>query len=113
MHLWIPNAGSSNKTLSFQRYPYPAFYSDPLLLGLENLLPLIIVVAFFYTCINTVKYIAVEKERQLKEAMKIMGLPSWLHWMAWFVKTQIMLLVAISLITILLCVSCFLRVVAE
>ncbi|KAL9704634.1 hypothetical protein quinque_008152 [Culex quinquefasciatus] len=88
-----------------RRYPYPAFYSDPLLLGLENLLPLIIVVAFFYTCINTVKYIAVEKERQLKEAMKIMGLPSWLHWMAWFVKTQIMLLVAISLITILLCVS--------
>uniref|UniRef100_A0A182LRE6 ABC transporter domain-containing protein n=1 Tax=Anopheles culicifacies TaxID=139723 RepID=A0A182LRE6_9DIPT len=36
------------------RYPYPPFYSDVLLTGLENLLPLIIVIAFFYTCINTV-----------------------------------------------------------
>ncbi|XP_055599142.1 phospholipid-transporting ATPase ABCA3-like [Uranotaenia lowii] len=88
-----------------RRYPYPPFYSDPLLLGLENLLPLIIIVAFFYSCINTVKYIAVEKERQLKEAMKIMGLSTWLHWTAWFVKSLILLLVSISLITVLLCVS--------
>ncbi|XP_053680207.1 phospholipid-transporting ATPase ABCA3-like [Anopheles nili] len=87
------------------RYPYPPFYSDLLLTGLENLLPLIIVIAFFYTCINTVKYITVEKERQLKEAMKIMGLSSWLHWTAWFVKCIILLIISISMITILLCVS--------
>ncbi|XP_050098673.1 phospholipid-transporting ATPase ABCA3-like [Anopheles aquasalis] len=87
------------------RYPYPPFYSDVLLTGLENLLPLIIVIAFFYTCINTVKYITVEKERQLKEAMKIMGLSSWLHWSAWFVKCIALLLISISIITVLLCVS--------
>ncbi|XP_065074347.1 phospholipid-transporting ATPase ABCA3-like [Ochlerotatus camptorhynchus] len=37
--------------------------------------------------------------------MKIMGLPSSLHWTAWYVKSMILLLVSISLITVLLCVS--------
>ncbi|XP_038108176.1 ATP-binding cassette sub-family A member 3 [Culex quinquefasciatus] len=88
-----------------QRFPYPPYYSDPLLTGLENLLPLIIVIAFFYSAINTVKYITVEKERQLKETMKIMGLSSWLHWAAWFVKCILLLAISISLITVLLCVD--------
>lgn len=90
---------------NFQRFPYPPFYNDPLLRGLENLFPAIIMIAFFYSCINTVKFITLEKERQLKESMKIMGLSGWLHWMAWFVKTLILLSISISLITILLCVS--------
>ncbi|XP_058835899.1 phospholipid-transporting ATPase ABCA3-like [Topomyia yanbarensis] len=88
-----------------ERFPYPPYYSDPLLTGLENLLPLIIVIAFFYSAINIVKYITVEKERQLKETMKMMGLSSWLHWSAWFVKCVLLLAVSISLVTILLCLD--------
>ncbi|XP_055533387.1 phospholipid-transporting ATPase ABCA3-like [Wyeomyia smithii] len=91
--------------VELRRYPHPPFYSDPLLLGLENLLPIIIIVAFFYTCINTVKYITVEKELQLKESMKIMGLSSWLHWTAWYVRTKFQLLISISLVTVFICVS--------
>lgn len=72
---------------------------------MEQLLPLIILIAFFYTCINTVKYITIEKERQLKEAMKIMGLSNWLHWTAWFVRCLILLLITISLITLLMTAS--------
>ncbi|EAT39839.1 AAEL008386-PA, partial [Aedes aegypti] len=92
-------------TVFLRRFPYPPYYQDALLAGLENLLPLIIVIAFFYTAINTVKYITVEKERQLKETMKIMGLSSWLHWSAWFVKCILLLMVSISLITALLCAN--------
>ncbi|XP_065093705.1 phospholipid-transporting ATPase ABCA3-like [Ochlerotatus camptorhynchus] len=88
-----------------QRHPYPPYYDDPILQAMEQLLSLVIQLSFFYTCIVMVKHIAVEKERQLKEAMKIMGLPNWLHWAAWFVKNIILLVIAISLITVLLCVS--------
>uniref|UniRef100_A0A182PES6 ABC transporter domain-containing protein n=1 Tax=Anopheles epiroticus TaxID=199890 RepID=A0A182PES6_9DIPT len=87
-----------------QRYPYPPYYDDAILEALQQLLALIIIISFFYTCINTVKYITIEKEKQLKEAMKIMGLSNWLHWSAWFVKCLILLTVSLSLITILLCV---------
>lgn len=61
------------------RFPYPPYLSDPLLIGLEAFIPLIIVISFLYTAINIVKYITVEKEKQLKEAMKIMGLSNWLQ----------------------------------
>lgn len=46
--------------------------------------------------------ITVEKERQLKESMKIMGLPSWLHWSAWFTKIMLFMTVSITLMVILL-----------
>lgn len=37
-----------------------------------------------------------------QEAMKIMGLPSWLHWLAWFLKSFSYLMISIILIIILL-----------
>ncbi|XP_058837017.1 phospholipid-transporting ATPase ABCA3-like [Topomyia yanbarensis] len=87
------------------RIPYPPYYDDPLLEALEQMLAGIILLSFFYPCIVMVKHITIEKERQLKEAMKIMGLFGWLHWAAWFVKNILLLIISISLITILLCVS--------
>lgn len=46
--------------------------------------------------------ITVEKERQLKESMKIMGLPGWLHWTAWFTKIMIFMVISITLMVALL-----------
>ncbi|XP_053689795.1 phospholipid-transporting ATPase ABCA3-like [Sabethes cyaneus] len=103
--LEMKNNSVALPVVGLERFPYPPFYNDPLLRGLENLFPAIIMIAFFYSCINTVKFITLEKERQLKETMKIMGLNGWLHWMAWFVKTLILLTISISLITVLLCAS--------
>ncbi|XP_053674249.1 phospholipid-transporting ATPase ABCA3-like [Anopheles nili] len=88
--------------VELKRFPYPPFYDDPLLRGLENLFPSIIMVAFFYSCINTVKFITLEKEMQLKESMKVMGLDGWIHWVAWFMRTLTLLTISITLITILL-----------
>lgn len=85
-----------------QRFPYPAYLDDVLLVGLESFIPLFMVVSFLYTSINIVKYITVEKEKQLKEAMKIMGLPNWLHWTAWFIKSITFLTITISLIVLIL-----------
>lgn len=52
----------------------PAFILDPLHAGLQAGLPVFILLCFVYPCINIIKYITTEKEKQLKEAMKIMGL---------------------------------------
>ncbi|XP_029725464.2 phospholipid-transporting ATPase ABCA3 [Aedes albopictus] len=87
-----------------QRYPYPPYMDDPVVQSMEQMLSLILMLSFFYTCIVIVKHIAVEKERQLKEAMKIMGQPNGLHWAAWFIKNLILLEIVITLITVLLCV---------
>ena len=34
--------------------------------------------------------------------MKMMGLPNWLHWTAWFVKSLVFILITIMLITFML-----------
>nr|XP_022911287.1 ATP-binding cassette sub-family A member 3-like [Onthophagus taurus]XP_022911294.1 ATP-binding cassette sub-family A member 3-like [Onthophagus taurus] len=88
-----------------QRYPYPAWISDFLLEALKSFVGIIIMLSFVYTCINTVRVITNEKETQMKEAMKIMGLPNWLHWMAWFLKIFVFLLISIILMVVLLKVS--------
>ncbi|XP_062542045.1 phospholipid-transporting ATPase ABCA3-like [Armigeres subalbatus] len=87
-----------------QRFPYPPYHDDPLLQALELLLSTVIVLSFLYTCIVMVKHIAVEKERQLKEAMKLMGLPNWMHWAAWFVRNLLLMVLTISKITLVFCV---------
>jgi ATP-binding cassette, subfamily A (ABC1), member 3 len=73
-----------------------------LLQGLQTLVSLFILLSFVYPCINIIKYITTEKEKQLKEAMKIMGLDSWLHWTAWFVKCFIYMVITVTLMVVLL-----------
>lgn len=51
---------------------------------------------YFYYCILL-----------LQEAMKIMGLPNWLHWTAWFVKVFTLLLISIILMLVLLQIPWF------
>lgn len=91
--------------IEMQRFPYPDWTDDPLLVALESFVGLILLLSFNYSAINIIKSVTIEKERQIKEAMKIMGLPNWLHWIAWFLKAFIFLLISIILITILLTVS--------
>lgn len=85
-----------------QRYPYPPYINDGLIQKMDIILPFFILLCFCYPAINTVRFIALEKERHLKEAMKIMGLPNWLHWSSWFVRTILLMTVMITMIVLLL-----------
>lgn len=82
-----------------QRFPFPEYVNDMLGLVLEFAIPLIFMVAFLYPAINNIKYVAIERELQLKESMKIMGLPGYLHWIAWFTKCMAFQIVIISIVT--------------
>lgn len=88
--------------LLLQRFSYPEYVEDPLLEALQGFISLMIMLSFVYSCIATVKIITTEKERQLKEAMKIMGLPGTLHWTAWFIKIFFFLLISVLLMVVLL-----------
>ncbi|CRK89801.1 CLUMA_CG003438, isoform A [Clunio marinus] len=85
--------------LFIRRFPYPSYVLDIVGFILEFALPSLFLIGFLYNNINIIKYITIEKELQLKEAMKIMGLPSYMHWIAWFTKCMIFQLVIISIIT--------------
>ncbi|KAF5277493.1 hypothetical protein FQR65_LT03830 [Abscondita terminalis] len=95
----------TNISLYMQRFPYPEFVEDNLLTALQSFVGLIFMLSFVYTCISTVKIITTEKELQLKEVMKIMGLPNWLHCTAWFIKSFVMLFVSIILMVLIVKIS--------
>ncbi|KAJ2946031.1 hypothetical protein O0L34_g4949 [Tuta absoluta] len=97
----------TNFTVNIQRYPHPSYIEDLATEALQVLFATFIMLSFSYTAVNIVKSIVVEKEMQLKETMKIMGLPTWLHWTAWFCKQFIYLLIAAVLIVIILKVNMF------
>ena len=52
------------------------------------------------TVILTTKAIVHEKETGVKEAMKLMGMKTWVYWLSWYIKTFIMLLPALGLMVL-------------
>merc|ERR550519_1568668 len=65
------------------------------------LTPIFTIISFAFTVPLVLKRIVEEKQQGTKELMKMMGLPSWLHWVSWFVIT---FLITISVMVIVLVV---------
>ncbi|KAL3853548.1 hypothetical protein ACJMK2_017083 [Sinanodonta woodiana] len=101
--------GSANFTKDFdvmlKRMPYPAYTDDPIVAILQSNLPLFIVISFLLNALQISKNIAYEKEKLLKESMKMMGLSTAIYWLSWFVKCLIYLAVAMFFYTLLLSVK--------
>lgn len=81
----------SDFDLYLRRYPYPSFNDDGFHSTLQFNFPMFMMFSFIYANINIARSIDHEKEKRLKETMKIMGLPNWLHWTAWFIKSYVFL----------------------
>ncbi|XP_068631847.1 phospholipid-transporting ATPase ABCA3-like [Battus philenor] len=94
-------------TVNLQRFPHPPYVEDLAVEAMQLLFPMFILLSFSYTAVNIVRAVTVEKELQLKESMKIMGLPTWLHWTAWFCKQFIYLLFTTGFIVVILKVNWF------
>lgn len=97
---FIKSHGSTKEIpeIRLQQMPYPPHVSSFLLFYLPYLIPIIFLVSFNYAFINSVRYISIEKEKQLKEAMKIMGLSNWMQNLSWFLRSMAMLSIPITII---------------
>lgn len=123
---FLSGKSTNDVDIEMRRFPYPTYADDKFLVALSAWLPLIIMLSFIYPALNIVKNIVHEKEKRLKvksvvpflasfrdlnpdiglqESMKMMGLPNWLHWSAWFIKSLAFILITIVLIVILLKVA--------
>ncbi|XP_037363662.1 phospholipid-transporting ATPase ABCA3 [Talpa occidentalis] len=92
-------------TVVAKRFPYPPYISDPFLVAIQYQLPLLLMLSFTYTSLTIIRAVVQEKERRLKEYMRMMGLGCWLHWGAWFLLFFLFLLVAVASMTLLFCVE--------
>ncbi|KAF4521857.1 hypothetical protein B566_EDAN003731 [Ephemera danica] len=99
---YLTGESQQGTRVRMSRFPYPAYVDDPLLDAMKSFVSLTFMLSFVYTSINAVRCVTTEKEKQLKESMKIMGLPGWLHWSAWFLNFMTLLLIAVVLMVILM-----------
>ena len=81
--------------INLQRFPYPPYNDDNFVLVIQGLFPFIIMLSFVFTVILTAKAIAYEKETGIKEAMKLMGMKTWVYWLSWYIKTIILVTPAV------------------
>ncbi|XP_013414368.2 LOW QUALITY PROTEIN: ATP-binding cassette sub-family A member 1-like [Lingula anatina] len=85
-----------------QQFPYPCYIYDKFTMAISRSMPLFMVLAWIYTVAMVVKGVVHEKERRLKEVMKIMGLGNGIHWLAWFINSLVMMTITVILLVITL-----------
>lgn len=92
-------------TFDAMRFPFPPYIEDLFIVSLGFIFPLVIVFSFIYPAVNLAKSLVVEKEKRIKESMKMMGLQESPHWISYFIKAIFFLLPSLVVITILLFVK--------
>jgi ATP-binding cassette subfamily A (ABC1) protein 1 len=85
-----------------QMMPYPCYVNDKFVIAIARSMPLFMVLAWIYTVSMMVKDIVYEKERRLKEFMRVMGLSNGIHWLSWFITSFVIMFVIICLLCIIL-----------
>lgn len=86
--------------IKLQRFAFPPYNDDKFVAIISAFLPFIFIISFVFTVILTAKAIVYEKETGLKEAMKLMGMKSWVYWLSWYLKTFILLLPSLIIMII-------------
>eukprot|EP00045_Choanoeca_perplexa_P016896 m.234753 g.234753 ORF g.234753 m.234753 type:complete len:1739 (-) comp17391_c0_seq2:66-5282(-) len=84
------------------RMPYPEYSNDGFIYAIQFGLPLFLMLALLFTSVTIVRNVVHEKERRLKESMRMMGLRNWAHWTAWFIQAFSFLLLSMTLCAILM-----------
>lgn len=82
-----------------QRFPYPPYTEDTLQNAMELMVGLLIMLSFIYIMTTVIQFIAVEKEKELKDVMAIMEMPFWLHFVSWFCHIIILMTIPIIFMT--------------
>ncbi|XP_076469399.1 phospholipid-transporting ATPase ABCA3-like [Babylonia areolata] len=97
------NGGGSTPIFEMhaERMPYPPYYEDNMITVIQTQLPLFLMLSFILTVIQTTKVIVMEKEKRIKESMKLMGLKPAAHWTSWFLTTFLYLILALAIYAIL------------
>ncbi|GFS09301.1 ATP-binding cassette transporter sub-family A [Elysia marginata] len=103
---WVQKDGGDPNDVRFeaqsQKMPFPPYISDAMVTVMQIGLPIFLQISFFVSVVINTKNLVYEKERKLKESMKLMGLQASVHWVSWFVTFAIYLIPALALWALLM-----------
>ena len=91
--------------MSLQQFPYPCSVDDRFILAISRTFPLFMTLSWIYSSAMIIKSIVYEKERRLKETMRVMGLGNLVHWVSWFIDSFAVMMFSSGMLSLLLKVS--------
>ncbi|KAK7502995.1 hypothetical protein BaRGS_00005621 [Batillaria attramentaria] len=92
-----------HSNFSTVKMPFPAVVEDFAIRGIGGVLPTFFVYSFIVSVFQTTKSVVYEKERRIKESMKLMGMLPSAYWASWFLIFYIYLCLAMALNASFLC----------
>jgi len=105
-HSIIATHSGRNKSelpgITLQQMPYPCYIEDRFIIAIARTFPLFMTLAWVYSASMIIKSIVYEKEKRLKETMRVMGLGNAVHWAAWFVDSFSVMAASAFLLTVIL-----------
>ncbi len=93
------------QTLADYGLAVPAHEDNEVAIILEDILPMFAALSFIFIVPPLVKRLVHEKESGVKEFMRMMGLPLYINWIAWFLSALAMLLIINVIIVLLLTIN--------
>ncbi|CAF0791152.1 unnamed protein product [Brachionus calyciflorus] len=85
-----------------QMTPFPCYINDKFINTIARNLPLFMIIPWIYTVSMLVKDIVYEKEKRLKEFMRVMSLSNGIHWISWFITSFLTIFVVMLLLCIII-----------
>uniref|UniRef100_B3NZ30 GG23636 n=1 Tax=Drosophila erecta TaxID=7220 RepID=B3NZ30_DROER len=61
--------------------------------------------SFFLPCITIAKYVVAEKERQQKAILNAMGFSNSIHWLAWYTKSMLLMMLCVIIMIIIFAIG--------
>jgi len=78
------------------------YYRSRFTMAISRSMPMFMTLAWIFSAAMIVKGIVYEKERRLKEVMKVMGLSNSVHWVSWFITSFVMMFLSVLLLVAVL-----------
>jgi uncharacterized protein involved in cysteine biosynthesis len=60
--------------------------------------PLFMIIGFIFIVPSIIIKVVSERETGIKELMKIMGCPNYLHWLGWMINSLLVLVISITIV---------------
>lgn len=90
---------------TFEPMPFPAYLRNDIGTILSSMLPGFVWISFAILLVPLARRIVQEKSTGVKELMKMMGLPNWMHWVTWFINAFSTATVTLVIIVLLVCIE--------